>query len=288
VLAREYRRQLGVEVRFDAADPIRYLRCRDCELRYFTPALAGTERFYAELQRIPWYYSDEKAEFAFAARRITPEDRVLEIGAGRGAFARRIHARSYHGLEFSGAAIATARSAGIELSRESIEQHAIRYAGRYDVVCAFQVLEHVEDAHAFVSAAVACARTGGRLIFTVPAEDSFMAASVLDVLNMPPHHLTRWTDRCLAALAPRFGLEIETLEHEPLADAHVRLFARCVAQASLARLLGGSPRLLDVRLRSPLAEIYVRPLAALVRRAFREPSLRPAGHTVMAVYVKRG
>lgn len=209
---------------------------------------------------------------------------MLEIGAGRGAFARRIRAKSYRGLEFSPAAIERARAAGVELRRETVEEHAARHPGSSDVVCAFQVLEHVSDPRSFLAAAVRCLRPGGSLIVSVPAEDSFMAADRFDVLNMPPHHLTRWTDRALGAVAGLLGLHQRAIEHEPLAREHARLYARVAAQRSLARLCGWQARLLDARLASPMAAGCVRLCASVITHAVRLRGSRAAGHTVVAIY----
>lgn len=283
-LEREYRRQCGVHLALPAR-PIEYRDCGACGLRFFSPAEPGSDEFYAALARIPWYYQDEKHEFAMAARRVEPHQDVLEIGAGRGAFARLLSARSYCGLELSTAAIDAARAAGLALLRETVEAHAARSPACYDVVCSFQVLEHVSDPRSFLEAAVRCLRPGGRLIVSVPAEDSFMAADRFDVLNMPPHHLTRWTDRALGAAAGLVGLRLLEIVHEPLAPGHARLHARVAAQSSYAALRGWKLQLLDSRLSSPVAAGWVRLHASLLRRMLRFRRL-PAGHTVMAVYGK--
>lgn len=284
-LEREYLRQCGVHLGLPA-QPIEYRDCEACGLRFFSPAEPGSDEFYAALARIPWYYQDEKHEFALAAQRVAPHQDVLEIGAGRGAFARLLRARSYCGLELSTAAIDAARAAGLALLRETVEVHAAHSPTRYDVVCSFQVLEHVSDPRSFLAAAAGCLRSGGRLIVSVPAEDSFMAADRFDVLNMPPHHLTRWTDRALGAVAGLVGLRLLEIAHEPLAPGHARLYARVAAQSSYAALRGWKPRLLDSRLSSPVAAGWVRLHASLVRHALRLRRRPPAGHTVIAVYGK--
>lgn len=284
-LEREYRRQCGVRIILPV-QPIEYRCCDQCGLRFFVPAEPGDDAFYATLGRLPWYYQDEKHEFALAARRIGPGHDVLEIGAGRGAFARGLRARSYCGLELSTAAIATAHASGLTLLRETVEEHAARRPAGYDVVCSFQVLEHVRDPRGFLEAASCCLRPGGRLVVSVPAEDSFMGADRFDVLNMPPHHLTRWTDRALAAVAGLVGLELIDVTHEPLAPGHARLYARVAAQSGFAALRGWAPRLLDARLTSPLAAGCVWLHASLIRRTLRLRRRRPAGHTVVAVYGK--
>src|SRR5690606_18745913 len=147
--------------------------CPQCDLRFFLPAVAGNADFYRQLQRIPWYYVEEKQEYEIAARYIEATDAILEVGAGRGVFSRRIRCSSYRGLETSPDAIAAAKQEGVELLQEDLETHGAQRHGQYDVVCAFQVLEHVPSPREFLQSARSCLREGGKLIIAVPSEDSF-------------------------------------------------------------------------------------------------------------------
>jgi SAM-dependent methyltransferase len=114
-------------------------------------------------------------------------------------------------------AIRRAQAAGLNVFKQSIEEHATIAPGKYDVVCSFQVLEHVPEPRGFVHACVQALRPGGKLIIAVPAEDSFLGVASDAHLNMPPHHALRWTDRALRNLALREGLSIVELWHEPVA-----------------------------------------------------------------------
>jgi len=207
-LSREYRRQLGVGLEPPPVDELALRGCLACHLKFFVPAVTGDAGFYAALQRFPWYYPEEKDEFAVAAGHIGPTDRVLEVGAGRGAFARGIACAGYVGLETSVDAVAAARAGGVTLRHETVEEHARDRAGAYDVVCAFQVLEHVPDTGRFLAACVDCLRGGGRLIVSVPNDDGFLSADRDNVLNFPPHHVTRWSADCLRSLPAILPLEL--------------------------------------------------------------------------------
>jgi 2-polyprenyl-3-methyl-5-hydroxy-6-metoxy-1,4-benzoquinol methylase len=284
-LIEAYREALGI-VPTLSADEIRYLTCQHCGLQFFDPPVTGDEQFYAALQKIPWYYSAGKEEFGIAAEHVRASDHVLEIGAGRGLFSREIQAASYTGLEFSTAAVELAAANGIRLMAETIEHHARANPGRYDVVCAFQVLEHVAAPRSFLDAAIDAMKSGARLIVSVPAEDSFARFAFWDVLNMPPHHVTRWTDDCLRSIAAICELRLIALIPDSLRKNMRRLYAQSVTDIWLAERMRFRPSLLDERLKTPLFLALAAVASRGVRR-YLSLSQRPRrGHAVVAVFEK--
>jgi SAM-dependent methyltransferase len=284
-LARLYRDGLAIDVRsrFGNSAELRLLKCAACDLGSFDPVVPGDGAFYEHLLRFEWYYPASKAEFGSAAKFVRNEDDVLEIGCGEGRFADHIRPRSFTGLEYTDRAVARARARGLRVTRESIESYSAVNAGSADVVCAFQVLEHVPAPRAFVEAALACLRPGGRLIVSVPSADGFMSATINNVLNFPPHHLTWWSDDALRALGARFGLALESLEHERLADEHVDGYVYALWIRGFDRP-GRTANVIDRSMRVRLLSRTARIVAPVLRRALRNPALRPNGHTVTAVY----
>jgi 2-polyprenyl-3-methyl-5-hydroxy-6-metoxy-1,4-benzoquinol methylase len=286
-LAGLYERMLGESIlqEFAGCEEITFYCCGECDLRFFYHTITGSESFYERLQEFGWYYMDEKEEYDFAARYVNKSDRVLEVGSGKGAFARRIRARDYVGLEFSRKAALMAKEDGAYVINESVREHALNNVERYDVVCSFQVLEHVSDPKGFLKSSIACIKPGGVLIVSVPSADSFLSSVTNGVLNLPPHHVTWWTDRSLKSLSDILGLEIVELHHDALSAMHKDWYFATVISVALNKLLMRRPGLIDMslagRLISKLAWILGKVCGLAVGKI-----MRPRGHSVTAIFRK--
>lgn len=97
---------------------------------------------------------------------------VLEVGCGQGAFGARIATRAdYLGLEPDRAAFEVARARIEPLGGRVLNSthEALEPGSEYDLVCFFEVLEHVLDDAGALKAWAALARPGGHVLLSVPA-----------------------------------------------------------------------------------------------------------------------
>lgn len=128
---------------------------------------------------------------------------VLEIGCGIGAFGVRLAERyNYLGVEPDLAAYEQAARRAAELGRREFRNIAVEDldAEQFDLVCAFEVLEHMEDDGAAVKAWATRLRPGGYLMLSVPAHQRLF--SVGDELM---GHYRRYDPAVMAELLTRCG-----------------------------------------------------------------------------------
>jgi len=185
-----------------------------CGLMFFDPPIEGDAAFYgalyAELDAPALIRASAptRPEYLAAVRHIRPGDRVLDVGAGPGAFApsgAAVTALDPHAAEGSG------------VLRETATAHAARLGEHYDAVTAFQVIEHVADPLALARAMLACAKPGGLVMLGAPLWPSPMTAIPNFCLNAPPHHLSWWNADAMRALAARLGAAVEEVAILPAA-----------------------------------------------------------------------
>ena len=286
-LIERYMNGLGVDVSSYLVQDVKLFRCNSCGALLFYPSTPGRQEFYEQLQHFDWYYMDDKWEYRQASNYIKKSANVLELGAGKGAFSKFLPDNvTYRGLEYSSTAVTIAAANGVNIINELIEDYAVHHEQEYDVVCHFQVLEHVDDVYSFMSNSCKCLVQGGLYLICVPNEESYLHFLPHDTLNLPPHHLSRWDRKAILGLGRVFGLELIDLEYEPLAEIHLTSYIDTLVEMAI-----GMPQPGEV----PDRKTSERDMRYLLRRfmegcwlkrAWKHEVMRPRGHSLLAVYRK--
>jgi SAM-dependent methyltransferase len=284
-LQRLYKTRAGVAVgRFFNTESVEEVECDECGLKFYWPQVVGDGEFYDSLQKLDGYYLAEKDEFFRAAQSIKPTDNVLEIGCGEGIFGSMIQCRSFTGLEFSDDAIEKAKRKGLKVLKQSIQEHAQHHHEEYDVVCYFQVLEHIKDPGGFIRQSLLCLKRGGKLLIAVPSEDSFINQVSNFYLNMPPHHASKWRDQTLKKIADLNNLSVEYIYHEPLNKAHRKFYLSTIAYKRLNNLFNREQKVVDSRFSSTALHAASVLFSFVASALFQGKSIR--GQSVLIQFAK--
>lgn len=245
-------------------------RCGVCGLEYFVPLAPGPASFYARLSESGRYYEQDRWEFAVAAATLRPDDRLVDFGCGSGAFLRHVADRASEVVGVDTNPAVSQAEPGIRVVADSFSGFADRNSGVFSVVSAFHVLEHVSDAAELVAPALRCLRPGGRLLISVPNRERLYRAP-FDVLDHPPHHVSRWSVHQFHRLADRFSVSLTRITTEPFVYSPR-------AQERLRPLLGRA-------ISAPAAVLYnrLRTTSIQLRSGLREGQWpAAAGHTMVA------
>jgi SAM-dependent methyltransferase len=274
---------------FGLIQTIGFYYSTESHLKFFYPLVTGSELFYEDLQKFDWYYTDDKEEFNIAQKYIKENDVILEIGCGKGAFAKKINAKKYIGLEFNQKAITQATTNGIKVIQKSIQDHAKDHAMSYDIVCSFQVLEHVADINSFIESSIKCLKPGGLLIYSVPSADSYISKTTNCILNMPPHHVSWWSRKSLEYVGKLFNLDVVDIHQNKLEDIHKLPYISTLIATSIEHHIGAGnkqKKLIDKSIKHKIIGKISTLGGQLLKNGLSDTNVLPPGHTITAIYRK--
>ena len=164
-----------------------YWACRGCEFRFSTPLinpnlatpLDGYEDAY--LQYLSADASDATNFAALGAwmERFAPLEgkRLLDVGAGSGKLVRFLRGRGVdaHGLEPARALFDRFLAGDPAFTCATLDQFDSPDPAPFDVVTAFDVIEHVPDPHEFLQGVATALAPGGTFFVSTPNVESIVA-----------------------------------------------------------------------------------------------------------------
>lgn len=194
-------------------------RCEDCGFCFSAPYIAGDATFYGlayERSGYPtwkWEYQVTLDVLKSASGRNL---RLLEVGAGDGAFIRRVidnvlPRESIFCTEYSDYGRRKIEKMGVRCVSEDIRELAeVDVGGAFDIVCMFQVLEHMDRLGELFEKLGTLVRPGGSLFIAVPnpVRIKFNEENGA-LLDMPPNHIGRWNKKCFEIMGDRSGFRLK-------------------------------------------------------------------------------
>ncbi|MGY5847673.1 class I SAM-dependent methyltransferase [Salegentibacter sp. HM20] len=214
-------KRLDIQVsRFFDKENIQLYKCVQTGYRFYYPfSIIGDAKFYEDLSNSRKNYYSERWEHTKALEFIQKDNITLEVGSGFGSFLNLLDANGIKakGLELNSVAVRKCKDQGLLVENNLIEKEAIDNKEKYDVVCYFQVLEHIAEVGKFIQASLDLLKIGGKLIIGVPNNNPYLFKNDrMHTLNLPPHHAGLWDEKSLKNLQEIFQLRLVHIEFEPL------------------------------------------------------------------------
>lgn len=214
-----YKKKCSVDVTkwFYGNDTIYKYKCDLTGYEFWRPShIAGNESFYQTLES-KWknYYKETRWEYPHAIKHIKSGMRVLEIGCGRGYFLRKIEkiTKNSLGLELNKDAIKN-KTTKIEIIDSKIENISSSTHGFFDVICCFQVLEHLINPEVILEKSISLLKDNGCMIISTPNSRYMPFVEENDAFDLPPHHMGHFSDETYENIACKYNLKITCIQKE--------------------------------------------------------------------------
>ncbi len=238
-------------------DPFGVVRCPRCTLVFVSPRLNGAalQRMYDDVA----YFEGDGSVYGDAGRfspamflqrqwtsgrlalaaaelgRPAAGARLLEVGCAYGLFLDAARSRGYDvtGVELSKNAADHAREQlGLRVHSSQLADAPLE--GRFDVVCAWDTLEHVPDPVAFWAAVKRLVAPDGVVLFSTPYFSSLPARALRTRwwTLKPTEHIWHFTPRTHRTVAAAAGMQVTRTVRNPVARGN---FARLDSLVGVAR-----------------------------------------------------
>jgi 2-polyprenyl-3-methyl-5-hydroxy-6-metoxy-1,4-benzoquinol methylase len=208
-----------------------YLRCEQCGLMFQGWRTTGEaarmydDTYFRSCAGGGGYLDDDPQRTYEASRRImflrrfVEGGRLLEIGSAGGHFLDQACVAGFHvrGIEpVAAVAMQAAERFGVEVEHGTIEHSQLGH-GAWDVVCAFHVLEHLQDPLQALAKVHVALADGGQLVLEVPNIASALAHRYGSRwFNLQPsHHVAHYDPGSLRAALNQSGFVVRSLTTVP-------------------------------------------------------------------------
>ena len=163
-----------------------------------------------EMEGVDASQMDTYVPFFRQLRPLPDRERLLDVGCGGGRFCRAAakHGWKTLGIDVSEVAIQSARQVELLPYACVALEDIPRLHGKFDVVTAFEVLEHQVDIRRFLAQVLATLKAHGRFFCTVPAWEHPEVRTAVRPDWVPPVHVLFFTRRALSIALGMSGFKV--------------------------------------------------------------------------------
>jgi SAM-dependent methyltransferase len=234
----------------------------------------------AAVEDASWWFAHRNRLLVDVMRKFPPETPLYDVGGGNGVVAAALQRAGLRAIviEPGAAGAKRARERGLESINATLDDAGLAL-GTVGSIGLFDVLEHIEDADAFLRRSLGYLRPGGRVYLTVPAYRTLWSAE-----DEYAQHYRRYTSRSLRRALADAGFDVELTSYM-FAFLPLPIFLLRTAPYRLGRARPFTEDAVheDHGTRNSVASAALRALLGAERFAFRTFGYLPFGGSVMAV-----
>lgn len=236
-------------------DEAKLVECSNCSFIYASPFIAGDGIFYnlvthaspstttdtEENSNWKWEWEMAKNSIRQLTLNSKKELALLEMGASTGSFVKRIAGEIIDKnkvlcLEYAEFGVSQIKKLGIEAQpkdiRELVNEKDLK--GKFDIICLFQVFEHLDNYDKLFEAFNYLTTDGASLIMAVPNGSRIQFNEHNGgLLDLPPNHLGRFNKNSFEALSEKYNWMIEEFKIEE--ETYQQIFGGILYYRSLQR-----------------------------------------------------
>jgi SAM-dependent methyltransferase len=196
-------------------------RCKKCSLAFETRIPSDDELkrtyqvySYRDLRPCPQATINSYNKVLHSFRKWKGNRRILDLGCGQGDFLAQAQAHGWiaKGLEYSESAVALCRKRGLDVMEGSLKSSGFANES-FDIITAFEVLEHLRRPAELFQTASKLLNKGGLLYLTTPNFNALIRHFQRDsfyVLDYPGH-LCIFTPKSLRQIAFHYDFRVAKL-----------------------------------------------------------------------------
>lgn len=144
---------------------------------------------------------------------------ILDVSCGSSVFmniASKIPGVKVLGLDTTMESVQDCRLKGLTAYAMTLDEFRKEFPDeKFDYVVSFHCLEHVDQPKLFLQSMLSVAKLDGKVLVSTPHSPMSFEAGWFDILNYPPHHMTRWNISAYAEVARQLGCRFKYFMPNP-------------------------------------------------------------------------
>ncbi len=237
--------------------------CKKCDFEFADPSIPGNNKFYSWIVGMNSYYSQNRWEFNFVLEKLEESSarNLLDIGCGDGHFLDLVKKNkskipiSLYGLEHTNESILAAKKRGFEVYDFHVDEKiTTSITEKFDTIVLFHVLEHVVNPVIFLKNVLPLLSSRGKIYISTPLSPMHFERFSFDILNHPPHHLSRFSVKSYTEIARILNCNIRY--YKSPASRFIERFTLCL-RVSLNSINSNKLTLLKKMILNPFLTVWV-------------------------------